>query len=140
MKRNVRLRRSTKPIARRTRPRAVRKGKRASLERNLRQLVAVAAFARDNHTCQVQGFIAHRCKGPLDPAHGFGKGSHPSVEFEPWNVIAVCRFMHDGMGTSSKTWTRFLWWLWGWDLYSVRYAAACQKGRDLAEIRAELVA
>lgn len=76
-------------IKRGKRPRPMRRTSRAADKRELRRLVREAAFKRDGYRCQLVGFEGHKCFGtPLHGAHGFGKGAHPSVEFEEWNVIA----------------------------------------------------
>lgn len=130
-----------KPLRRGKRPRPMRGTKRAGTKRGLRVLVRLAALERDGYRCQLVGFEGHVCGGEgLHGAHGFGKGAHPSVEFEVWNVIAICPAGHEAMGTTSEAWTWFLMERWGLGLYAERYGQACGRGRDLAEIRKELAA
>ena len=126
------------PIARRVRPRQRRKGSRANLARVCAELWSKRVLAAGEGRCVAEGSY-FRCLGPIDPAHCFGKKAHPSVRYELWNGVLLCRAHHDFLG-NGRGWRDFLFcMLWGPALYAERYALACSTRRvDLSEVRRSL--
>ena len=111
------LKRSSKPIARRTKPARVRRSK-AGQEKHRKDRAwseAVKAkgpcvaldvpfkvsedFATVTHTLPY-------CRGPIDPAHGLSR-TFPATRHEVANGVPLCRAAHDWFGVRPLAWTAF---------------------------------
>lgn len=90
-KERKRLRRNTKPIARRSRPRAQRRTAHAALVREADRLCREIVLRRDG-TCQVGELCGSN--PALDWCHGFPRSTYPALRHEPRAHFAACRDCH----------------------------------------------
>lgn len=122
-----------KPIARHSKPRSRRKGKRASLARQADQLWSV--IVRRGGKCEGCGGREH-----LQAAHGFSR-RYRGTRWLPINGFCLCRGCHKRFTHDQLGWTAWLKERWGLPVYEEleRRARAITKS-DHAAIVTELTA
>lgn len=105
-----------KPIPRKARPSARRKGTRAALKRRCDVLWSKIIRASNGGRCKLAGQDHVRCGGPIQGAHCFGRGHH-SVRHELWNGWAICSGHHVFYSHHPEAWTDLLTEAWGEEPY-----------------------
>ena len=112
------LKRSSKPISRRTKPARVRRSK-AGQEKH-RKDRAWSAAVKAKGPCVALGrpfevtedyvvMVTHTlpyCRGPIDPAHVMSR-TFPATRHEVANGVSLCRAAHDWFSVRPKAWTAF---------------------------------
>ena len=127
--RKVPLKRSSKPIARRTKPARVRRSA-AGQEKHRKDrawseavkakgpCVAIGQFFRTVEMVTIEfddgsrekwesvSFPTHVCAGPIDPAHVMSR-TFPATRHEVANGVPICRAAHDWFTVRPKAWESF---------------------------------
>ena len=130
----------SKPPARRSRPRTMRRGKRAAEKRSLAYLWRVKVRAKNGGQCVIRRLnFSHVCWGPIQAAHCFGVDEAPAVRLALWNGEPVCAEGHEFYERRKTAWRGFLFQLWGPYLYAERLGLARSTVKvDLDAARQEL--
>lgn len=132
------LKRSSKPIARRTKPARVRRSK-AGQEKH-RKDRAWSEAVKAKGPCVALGvwnlpsseylplplvveYVHDRCSGPIDPGHVLSR-TFPATRHEVANGVPICRAAHDWFGVRPKSWEAFCRSLLGDQEYDRLYALA----------------
>lgn len=91
-----------------------RKSPKQKRKEHLDHLVRdIAVFPRDNWTCVRCGKTREQGV-QLHPAHILGKGAHPRLRYEPWNILTMCMQDHlfwwhkEGVG-ETRPWLESKW-------------------------------
>ena len=134
IRRHSYLRKSSKPIPRRVRPRLRKRGARANLARECAALWS--RVVTRGCGCWLRSSF---CRGPLDAAHAFPKGACPAVRYDPAYGLPTCRFHHE-LYANGQDWHELLRLHWGRAVYAEHYAAAHISGArlNLVEVKRSL--
>lgn len=105
------LKRSSKPIARRTKPARVRRSKAGQEKHRKDRAWSAAIHARG--VCEIHGAA---CRGTLEAAHGFSR-RYAATRHDLRNGFLICAEMHRFYTQHPRHWTVWLIGRLGLNLY-----------------------